>query len=112
MLVGMHNFPKALEVLGIPQGISVAPSEVRRLAVLACKRPCEEMLADNPTFMPYRAQRACFSASYVYTMLEDVYGIEDDDKEAFLPVDTVGEHELSWALGAAVFSALNMEVFH
>lgn len=112
VLVGMDNFPKALEVLGIPQGISVAPSEVRRLAVMACKRPWEELLTDNPTFMPYRAQRACFGASYVYTMLVDVYGIEEDDKEAFLPVDTVGEHELSWALGAAVFSALNMEVFH
>ena len=60
--------------------------------------------------MPYRAQRACFGATYVYSMLVDVYGIEEDDKEAFLPIDSVGEHELSWALGAAVFSAMDLKV--
>ena len=110
VMIGMDNFPKVLEVLGIPQGVSVAPLEIRRLATIACRRPWEDILAEYPTFMPYRAQRACFAASYVYTILVDVYGIEEDDKEAFIPVDTVGENELSWALGAAVFSAMNLEI--
>jgi GDA1/CD39 (nucleoside phosphatase) family len=110
VMIGMDNFPKVLEVLGIPQGLSVAPLEIRRLATIACRRPWGDIQAEYPTFLPYRAQRACFTASYVYTMLVDVYGIEEDDKEAFIPVDTVGEHELSWALGAAVFSAMNLEI--
>jgi GDA1/CD39 (nucleoside phosphatase) family len=111
VMVGMDNYPKALEVLGIPQSISVAPSTIRQLARAVCRRPWKELLAEYPDFMPYRAQRACFGATYVYTMLVDIYGIEEDDKEAFLPVDSVGEHELSWALGSAVFSAMNLEVY-
>ena len=110
VMVGMDNYPKVLEILGIPQGVTIAPSEIRRRAILVCRRPWRELLADFPTFMPYRAQRACFGATYVYSMLVDVYGIEDDDKEAFLPVDSVGEYELSWALGAALFSAMDLKV--
>jgi hypothetical protein len=84
----------------------------------------QELLADFPGFMPYRAQRACFGASYVYTILVDIYGIGEHDSEAFMPVDQVkdfspattgGEDaapkkplELGWALGAAVFSALDL----
>lgn len=111
VMVGMDNYPKALEILGIPQSISVAPSTIKQLARAVCRRPWKELLSEYPDFMPYRAQRACFGATYVYTMLVDIYGIEEDDKEAFLPVDSVGEHELSWALGSAVFSAMNLEVY-
>jgi hypothetical protein len=101
--------------------------------------------------MPYRAQRACFGATYVYTILTDIYGVEDEDATTFLPVDqmrfdssvplppqssspssstgssghtnetgAVAETgaeaevrrplELGWALGAAVFSALDMKL--
>ena len=110
VMVGMDNYPKVLEILGIPQSISVPPSEIRRRAIDVCRRSWTDLLAEFPGFMPYRAQRACFGATYVYSMLVDVYGIEEDDKEAFLPIDSVGEHELSWALGAAVFSAMDLKV--
>lgn len=110
VMVGMDNYPKVLEILGIPQSISVPPSEIRRRATDVCRRSWTDLLAEYPGFMPYRAQRACFGATYVYSMLVDVYGIEEDDKEAFLPIDSVGEHELSWALGAAVFSAMDLKV--
>ena len=86
-IVGMDNFPKVLEVLHLPQGIAVSPSEIRQRALVACRRPWESLLADFPGFMPYRAQRACFGAAYVYSMLTDVYGIAPDDAEAFLPGD-------------------------
>jgi hypothetical protein len=109
VMVGMDNFPKVLEILGIPQGVYVAPAEIKRRAIIVCNTPWEELLAKFPGFMPYRAQRACFGATYVYSMLVDVYGIEEDDGEAFLPIDTVVEKELSWALGAAVFYALGLE---
>ena len=86
-IVGMDNFPKVLEVLHLPQGVAVSPAEIRRRALVACRRPWEALLEDFPGFMPYRAQRACFGAAYVYSMLTDVYGIAPDDAEAFLPGD-------------------------
>ena len=110
VMVGMDNYPKVLEILGVPQGISVPPNVIKSKAIEVCRRPWSELLAEYPGFMPYRAQRACFGATYVYSMLVDVYGIEEDDKEAFLPIDSVGEYELSWALGAAVFSAMDLRV--
>lgn len=109
VMIGMDNYPKVLEILGIPQGLSVTPAEIKRRAIIVCNRPWEELLADFPGFMPYRAQRACFGASYVYSMLIDVYGIDEDDEEAFLQIDSVGEYELSWALGAALFSAMGLQ---
>jgi hypothetical protein len=76
-------------VLNLPQGVGVSPAEIRRRALLACRRPWQDLLADHPGFMPYRAQRACFGAAYVYAILTDIYGIAPDDDDAFLPVDQV-----------------------
>lgn len=109
VMIGMDNYPKILEILGIPQGVAITPAEIKRRALEVCNRPWEELLADYPGFMPYRAQRACFGATYVYSLLIDVYGIDEDDENAFIPVDSVGEYELSWALGAAVFSAMGLQ---
>ena len=55
-IVGMDNFPKVLEMLHLPQGVAVSPAEIRRRALVACRRPWESLLADFPGFMPYRAQ--------------------------------------------------------
>ena len=46
----------------------------------------------------------------MYSMLIDLYGIDPDDDTAFVPIDQTNDlrHELSWALGAAVFSALGL----
>jgi hypothetical protein len=50
-------------------------------------------LSDFPGYKPYRAQRACFGATYVYLMLTDVYGLNPNDK-AFIAIENLGNMEL------------------
>ena len=100
MIIGMDNYPKVLEVLKLNNGV-LAPHEIAVEGRIACKRTWTDLLSDFPGFKPYRAQRACFGAAYVYLMLTDVYGLSPNDK-AFMAIENLGSMELSWTLGAAI----------
>lgn len=104
VIIGMDNFPKALEMLNIANNATVSPAEIEAGGRILCSTPWEDVHALFPDFMPYRAQRACFATAYIHSMLTDVLGIDDNDA-AFLPVDHLDNQELSWALGAALLGA-------
>jgi len=101
MIIGMDNYPKVLEVLKLTDNGVIAPQEIAEEGRIACKRTWTDLLSDFPGFKPYRAQRACFGAAYVYLMLTDVYGLSPNDK-AFMAIENLGSMELSWTLGAAI----------
>jgi len=109
IIVGMDNFPKVLEMLGLSNKRPVSPSQIRLHGRRVCSLSWTELLGNFPGYMPYRAQRACFGASYVYAMLVDIYSLDLDDNKSFLPLEFHSDGgELSWALGAAVYSALGL----
>lgn len=101
MIIGMDNYPKVLEILKLTDNGVLSPQEIAMAGRMACKRTWTDLLSDFPGFKPYRAQRACFGATYVYLMLTDVYGLNPNDK-AFMAIENLGNMELSWTLGAAI----------
>lgn len=107
VIVGMDNFPKVLEVLRLSGNGAVSPNEIEAMGRILCPRKWQDVLEEFPGFMPYRAQRACFGAAYIYSIITDVYGIAPDDGKTFLPIEAHGHiGELSWSIGAAVAHAL------
>ena len=114
----MDNFPKVLEMLGIRStaALTVTPEAVLQAGVRVCRQDWEHLLEAFPGYMPYRAQRACFGAAYIYVLLTDIYGMSSASASAsaggrnnttsFTAVDSLGSRELSWALGAAVHMSL------
>jgi hypothetical protein len=101
MIIGMDNYPKVLEILKLSDNGVLSPLEIATAGRNACKRTWTDLLSDFPGYKPYRAQRACFGATYVYLMLTDVYGLNPNDK-AFIAIENLGNMELSWTLGAAI----------
>ena len=127
VIVGMDNFPKILEVLGLvgqkSETVVVSRDDVAAAGRRTCARKWTEILQDFPGFMPYRAQRACFGAAYIYALMGHLYGMATDlhiksgvdafstttitkQIPEFVAVDTVDSQELGWPLGAAAFAAL------
>ena len=80
----------------------VRPSDIAAAGTEVCRLPWEKLLLKFPGFMPYRAQRACFGAAYIFALLTDVYGLGPDVQTTFAAVESRNRYELSWALGAAV----------
>mmetsp|Transcript_10676 Transcript_10676/g.16173 ORF Transcript_10676/g.16173 Transcript_10676/m.16173 type:complete len:472 (-) Transcript_10676:11-1426(-) len=110
VLVAMDSFPKMVDVLGLshdPKGLS--PSKLLDAGRRVCAEPWEVLLGRFPGYMPYKAQRACFAAAYMYFLLTDVYGAGHDDVGNVWPLDQHLDHELSWVLGAAALSTLPNE---
>ena len=60
--------------------------------------------------MPYRALRACFGSAYIYFLLVDVYGLNTNDSDSFLPVVAESGVEISWALGATIAQIMGLEI--
>ena len=161
----MDNFPKILEILSINNGSHHSPyisiDKIKKAGITVCHKRWDRLLLDFPGYMPYRAQRACFGAAYIYVVLKDIYGFENgeeisnidqlrnnmnmdnnvninsineneiyknkeegghtlqnlnlnqyklSDKNVFRAIESLDKHELSWALGAAVYMSLEPDV--
>lgn len=105
-IVGIDSFPKVLQMLNLTKE-SVAPAEIQAAAEVVCTRSWEDLLSDFPPHTPsYRAHRACFGGSFIFVMLVDVFGLDPLDATAFKPIESRGSHELSWAIGAALQTAM------
>ncbi len=112
LIVGMDNLPKVLEIMYLAREAHVSPRQVRLAGEKLCRRSWPEILLEFPTFMPYRAQRACFGATYVYALLTRVYHLAEEDETSFLPLEVHREYTLGWPLGASIFSALGLDASH
>lgn len=110
LIIGMDNFPKILEMMNLANESLVSPRDIQDAGRILCARPWNDVLDEFPNFMAYRAQRACFGASYIFAMVTEVYGIEIDDATSFLPLDNHASYTLGWPLGATLFSALNVQL--
>mmetsp|Transcript_3643 Transcript_3643/g.3760 ORF Transcript_3643/g.3760 Transcript_3643/m.3760 type:complete len:507 (+) Transcript_3643:166-1686(+) len=128
-IIGMDNFPKLFTMLHLdtyqPENIDISVIEKRGISV--CNRPWQDLLDDFPGYQEYRAQRACFGAAYIYVLMTEMYGLErkelnelnesieissykkNNHIDLFAAVDSIGDHELSWALGAAVYLSLGYD---
>ena len=108
-LVGIDGFPKIAEVLDLSGGaggdfVNIKPDDMIEKGTLLCQRNWNDLHADFSHYMPYRSQRACFGAVFIYYLLVDVYGINRDDSKTF---KTLGyEADISWTFGAALKQAL------
>jgi len=117
-VVGLDNFPKVLEVIGlrprfVPDGseegadvlaaLALAPSSIADAGRAACLQPWSQLLLTLPAgSYAYRAHRACYGAALIYLLLTEVYGIPPDAAE-FVPLEELEPFgELGWALGAAL----------
>jgi hypothetical protein len=108
LIVGMDNLPKVLEIMHLAKEAHVSPHHIRVAGEALCRRSWPEVLHEFPTFMPYRAQRACFGAAYVYSLLTTVYGLDEHDNTTFLPLEYHKDYTLGWPLGSAIFSAIGL----
>jgi hypothetical protein len=108
LIVGMDNLPKVLEIMHLAKEEHVSPHNIRVAGEVLCRRSWTEILHEFPTFMPYRAQRACFGAAYVYSLLTTVYGLDEQDNTTFLPLEYHKDYTLGWPLGSAIFSAIGL----
>jgi GDA1/CD39 (nucleoside phosphatase) family len=108
IIIGMDNFPKVLEVLGLPIHSGLSPKQIYEAGLQICNEPWTVTHGRFPHYPFYRSQRACFGAVYVYSVLTSIYGIEEEDNHTFVPLESHGSYELSWALGAAVYEALGL----
>ena len=111
VIIGLDNFPKALEMLSLANSKRLSPAEIAAKGDLLCRRSWEGVLSDFPGFPNYRAQRACFSSAYIHALLTDVFLVGERDS-VFLPLDSIEQErmELAWALGSAALSALKSTV--
>lgn len=108
VVIGMDGFAKIVHMLGLSSGdhSALTPRHIADAGRIVCSRDWEELLSDFPGFSAYRAQRACFGAAYIYSLLTGAYGLEDDTEGEFWPLEHVGDVEISWALGAVAASTL------
>jgi len=116
-VIGLDNFPKVLEVLGLlPKpvpaaakgaevlaALALAPADIADAGRAACSQPWSQLLLALPADAPsYRAHRACYGAAFIYVLLTEVYGIPPEAAE-FVPLEELDPFgELGWALGAAL----------
>lgn len=123
-VIGLDNFPKVLEVLGLlPKlvpaatkgaevlaALAVAPADIADAGRAACSQPWSQLLLALPASAPsYRAHRACYGSAFIYVLLTEVYGIPPEAAE-FVPLEELDPFgELGWALGAALALAAGNE---
>lgn len=109
-IVAMDNFPKTLEVIGLPEKgtMTISPAMVKARGMEICQVPWTELQKKFPDFVPYRLHQACFSAVFTYTMMTEFYGLDEDDNSTFLPSDSHESFTIGWALGAAIVGAMNI----
>eukprot|EP00981_Chlorochromonas_danica_P005631 scaffold1160_cov174-Ochromonas_danica.AAC.31 len=107
-IIGVDNFPKTLEVLGLRGDQGVAPAVIRQAGETICKQPWPEVLARFPSFPAYRAQQACFGAAFMYAFAKDVYQVGEHDATTFVPTDEHHHFSVGWPLGAALYHATNL----
>ena len=108
VVIGMDGFAKIVHMLGLSSDdhSALTPRHISAAGHIVCSRDWEQLLREFPGFNAYRAQRACFGAAYIYTLLTGAYGLSDDTEGEFWPLEHVGEVEISWALGAVAASTL------
>ena len=110
-LVGIDGFPKVAEILDLRDDnndgfVEISPYELLETGEVLCQRNWNDLHSDFSHYMPYRSQRACFGAVYIYYLLVDVYGIAEGDRHSFR---TLGyENDVSWTVGAAMNQALSV----
>lgn len=84
--------------------VEISPAEIKTKGSVLCQRNWNDLHADFSHYMPYRAQRACFGAVFIYYLLVDIYGISENDLQSF---KTLGyDSDISWTMGAAMGQAL------
>lgn len=106
-IIAMDNFPKVMEVLGLSEFDTVSPRQIRQQAEKICKISWDELLASFPDgFHDYRAQKACFGSSYIYSILTYIYGMKEDDLTRFKPMEAHEKYTIGWPLGVALSNAL------
>jgi hypothetical protein len=106
--IAMDNFPKVLEVMGLRGDQGVAPRAIRAAGHRICQSPWPEVAARYPHFPAYRAQQACFGASFIYVIATELYNVAEEDSASFLPTDEHAHFSVGWPLGAALSSATNL----
>lgn len=85
--------------------IEISPEELVEKGTIVCQRNWKDLHSDFSHYMPYRSQRACFGAVFIYFLLVDIYGIGPTDNQSF---KTLGyESDISWTIGAAMKTALS-----
>ena len=129
LVVGLDNFPKVLEVLGLsdpnPLEIeegesaiialrkrSISPANIASAGKVACSQNWEQLLLNLPgeNQPSYRAQRACYGSAFIYTLLISVYNMPEDSQE-FVPLEALTPFgELGWALGMATLLSSNSTI--
>jgi hypothetical protein len=135
-LIGLDNFPKILEVLGVHtvaathqvaglamdgsidvhdfkatlRSLAISPGDIALAGRATCSQSWADILSSLAPGEPeWRAQRACYGAAFIYALLTSVYGVSHDAAE-FVPLGEVLPFgELGWALGAGVSLALSAE---
>jgi hypothetical protein len=110
-LVGIDGFPKIAEILDLRDDdgnsfVEVSPHDLISRGTLLCQRNWNDLHTEFSHYMPYRSQRACFGAVFIYYLLTDIYGIAENDRTSF---KTLGyESDISWTIGAAMKVALSV----
>lgn len=109
-IVGLDNFPKVLEMLGLRDkaAVGVSPLDIALAGRAVCGQSWESLLSLFPGYPSYRAQRACFGAAYIHVLLTDLYGLQQHNHPefSFSALETRNAYDISWTLGAAVHSSL------
>jgi hypothetical protein len=90
--------------MGENELISLSPQELYDKGTTLCEKEWMELHKEFSHYMPYRAQRACFGAVYIYFLVTDVYGIDINDSKSFSATQHTAD--VSWTLGAAFSLAL------
>lgn len=110
-LIGIDGFPKIAEILDLHDDdgdsfVDVSPHDLISRGTLLCQRNWNDLHTEYAHYLPYRSQRACFGAVFIYYLLTDIYGVAEHDLGSF---KTLGyESDISWTIGAAMKRALSV----
>ena len=92
------------------RSLAISPGDIASAARVVCAQSWADILGSLAPGEPeWRAQRACYGAAFIYTLLTSVYDMPHDAAE-FVPLGEVHPFgELGWALGAGASLALSAE---
>ncbi len=117
-IIGIDNFGLVMDTIGIALGEAVSPEEIAEKGREVCQMTWKDIIKRRSEIGPgsepiasYRAWRACFGSSFIYSLLTDIYGINPLEK-AFIPLLSFNSYELSWAVGAAAMAAGQVHIAH
>ncbi len=111
-VIGIENFAKVLQVMGIPNGVYVSPADIFKRGTTICAMSWQEISkeSNNINAPTYRSWRLCFASAFVYTILTDVFGMEQEHPGFVVYENFEDWNELNWSIGAAALTALNAKV--